>query len=192
MVQTNLFSVEVKLGGKTLREYIHNEGIFICGPKGESFSISLRNKSARRTMAVISVDGLCIIDGLEMLDQGLGYIIEPGQESNIDSWRFNTIQCPQFHFGYKPPGFETMMDRAGNLGVIEIAFFYEQANPHYSDDWLSQSGFRLGSHQASGWFSKKKSEIVREQFAREDQPVERVIIQYEDQDALEKMGIELH
>lgn len=186
------FCLEIKMGGITLREYFHKEKVFIHGPKGEAFTISLSNSSLRRAIVVVSMDGLCVIDGLGMQDEGLGYILEPGQHMAIDCWRFKGFQCPQLRFGHRPPGFENTMDQPVNPGVIEAVFFFEQENPHYATNWLAQSGFRLEEHTSTGWGSTRKTQVIQEQFAREENPIGRLIIQYDEKDALESIGIHTH
>jgi len=188
--QNSQFSMGIKMGGITLSEYLHEDEVFVHGPKGETFAISLMNNSSRRAVAVVSMDGLCIIDGLEMLEQGLGYILEPGKQITVDCWRFKGSQCPELQFGYRPPGFENIMDEPANPGVIEAIFFYEQEDPQYSSNWLAQSGFRIEEHNPSGWGSTRKLQVIREQFAREEQDAGKLVIQYEERDALEKMGIQ--
>jgi hypothetical protein len=135
------------------------------------------------------VDGLCAIDGRELLENGGGYILEPGVLITVDCWRFQTNQCPPLQFGYLPSGFEREMDEPGNPGVIDAFFFFEQKKPYYSSNWVAQSGYNKKTVKRLGWTANDEEQVIREQFAREHSPTSSISIQYEERSALEKMGI---
>ncbi|PWU23020.1 hypothetical protein C5B42_04405 [Candidatus Cerribacteria bacterium 'Amazon FNV 2010 28 9'] len=183
------FSMAVVSNGKTLREFYHKGEVFVLGNKGDLYELHISNKSPRRVMVVLNIDGLCAIDGMELADAGLGYIIEPTSLVIVECWRFETGDCAPFQFSCIPQGFEGKMDEPGNLGVIEATFFFEQRHPFYSSDWLSQSGYAVHKRSGSGWGKASEKRVIREQFAKEFSPTSTIVVQYEERSALEKMGV---
>jgi len=183
------FTMSIKSGGDTLSEYYHKNDVFVLGAKGGHYEIALRNTSPRRAIAVVNIDGLCAVDGRELLEDGLGYILEPGVSVNVDCWRFQTNQCPPLQFGYLPRGFEKEMDEPGNPGVIEAIFFFERTKPYCSSNWLAQSGYNKKTIERRGWGAKDEERVIREQFAKEHSPISTIVIQYEERSAFEEMGI---
>lgn len=171
------FSLTVKSGGLRLVESYSKGEIVVRAIAGATFTLALTNSSRRRAMAIVNIDGLCIIDGLELAYEGLGYILEPGMTIELSCWRMEEY-CPELAFGRLPEGFENQMDVPTKPGVIEALFFFEQAAPYYTGAFLAQSGFATQRSEGIGWSGKPKERIVREQFAKEASPISSITIRY--------------
>ncbi len=169
------FSMFINSGGNALAELENGTGTFVVGPKGDTFSLNLRNTSSRRVIVMINIDGFCTIDGLDLLGEDVGYILEPGVLVTIDCWRFKTGQCLPLQFGRLPGGFIEENDETGNQGVIEAIFFNEETDPDHGSMTLGLN-FKTLNH--SGWGSQNEKKVVREHFVKKVAPESTITIMY--------------
>lgn len=108
-------------------EYGLNNLTFVEGRKGQSFSLKLRNDSARRVMAVISIDGLSVIDGIPCTDQSRGYIIHAYSTVEVQGWRTSLSEVRAFKFESKEKSLvQGTTGENKNCGVIAAKFFSEK------------------------------------------------------------------
>ena len=60
---------------------------FIVGEEGRRYSIELRNRTEFRLEAVLSVDGLDVIDGAAGRSGKRGYVIDPHRDLVVEGFR---------------------------------------------------------------------------------------------------------
>src|SRR5207244_1585778 len=60
---------------------------YVIGRPGNEYSVSLRNQSGERVLAVTSVDGVNIVSGETASPSQTGYVLSPGQTADIRGWR---------------------------------------------------------------------------------------------------------
>jgi len=107
---------------------------FAVGDSGERYEITLKNDSRRTVEAVMSVDGLDVMDGKPASLKKRGYVIAPFQTISVDGFRTSEATVAAFRFG-------SMFDSYGrrrhgnttNAGVIGIAVFEENRRAAPSD-----------------------------------------------------------
>jgi len=128
--------IKVLVNGTPVKKYFDNNGnVWIEARKGSSFSIKITNETYKRSLAVVSVDGLNVINGKHLIpEEGKGYIINKYSSINIPGWKINENDVKEFYFTTKEE--ESYARKIGaderNIGVIACAFFPEKINYTYS------------------------------------------------------------
>lgn len=129
----NLFELAVALprAGTShtvkIPEYGHKGLTFVEGRRGQPFVLNLRNNSAQRVLAVVSIDGLNVVDGEACTPQSRGYII-PGYSSvDIQGWRTSLDEIHNFKFEAKDQTSYAKISGSDtqNCGIIAAKFFNE-------------------------------------------------------------------
>jgi hypothetical protein len=112
--------------------------IYVVGENGRRYSIVVTNLTDRRYEAVISVDGLDVLDGKSASVRKRGYLIAPYASVTIDGFRKSYDEVAAFRFG-SVGGSYAARSGAGdrNVGVIGYAFFAEKGSTPWSDDELA-------------------------------------------------------
>jgi hypothetical protein len=116
----------VDAAGRTLPTYAHRGRFYVEGAVGERYGIRVRNPTASRIEAVVSVDGLDVIDG-EMASTGKrGYVIAPYADVTITGFRVSTQAVAAFRFSSVSRSYAGRKGVARNVGVIGVAVFAER------------------------------------------------------------------
>ena len=115
-------------GKKMLRRICHEGEIYVQAPKKGSYSIRLYNHSNRRRMAVVTVDGVNVVNGEDGNFEGPGYVMEAGETLNIPGWRRDDGKVAAFLFRPEQKSYANQTGRGTkNVGVIGVAVFDEKA-----------------------------------------------------------------
>lgn len=125
-MQKNSFELSVLVHGKPLREYLHKGKIYIEGRANSKYELLLRNNSARRVEAVISVDGLDVLDGKPAKSTNTGYVIQPWQTLRLEGWRLTDEEVAAFLFAEEEESYASKKGKKRNMGVIGVAFYFER------------------------------------------------------------------
>ena len=151
------FTLQVLVDDLPLQEYPYQTERFIEGMIGRQFQLRIgKAQLSRRVVAVISVDGLSIMDGKPAKADGSGYIIEAGNESlDIPGWRLNDQEVAAFIFASLPEAYAAQMGKPANIGVIGAKFFYEQLPKQPQEPLSVSASFPAAPppQGASGWGS---------------------------------------
>ena len=67
--------VPSKAGFVKIPEYGHQGSVFVEGRQDQRFGLRLRNDRADRVLAVISIDGVSVLDGTPCTPQSNGYVL---------------------------------------------------------------------------------------------------------------------
>jgi hypothetical protein len=102
----------------------------VLGHEGQRYSIVLTNHSNRRFEAVVTVDGLDVINGRPGSLSYRGYVIAPWQEYEIEGFRESRDEVAAFRFSKVADSYAAQRGSTRNVGVIGAAFFAERG-----DDW---------------------------------------------------------
>ncbi|MCG8423833.1 MAG: hypothetical protein MJE77_38545 [Proteobacteria bacterium] len=87
------------------------------------------NPTGRRIEAVISVDGLDVIDGQAADVRKRGYVVPAHGELTVDGFRVSTREVATFRFSSVSNSYAGRKGVARNVGVIGVALFAEQSDP---------------------------------------------------------------
>lgn len=126
-------NTRILIDGKPIRQYVDDSGKhWVEARDGSIYEIEVKNNSANRVLAVISVDGLNVISGDQaILDPENGYIIDPHSSLKVSGWRTSLEEVKEFIFNFNKQESYSVKLGAGdrNLGVIGVAFYEEKARP---------------------------------------------------------------
>jgi len=124
------YELEVVENGKTARTYLHEGETHVLGQQGERYVLRVHNRSSQRIEAVVSVDGLDVIDG-QAADYAhkRGYLVEAYGSVDIDGWRLSNREAAAFRFAAVADSYAAKTGRPRNVGVIGVAVFPERPRP---------------------------------------------------------------
>jgi hypothetical protein len=117
----------VKSGFSTLRNYRGNGRRFVLGREGKNYALVVKNRARCRVEAVLSVDGLDVMDGQPASTGKRGYVISPGQTLTVKGWRRSDRQVASFQFSGVGDSYANLRHgETRNVGVIGLAVFPEK------------------------------------------------------------------
>jgi hypothetical protein len=115
--------------GETAPTYALKDRFYVQGNLNERYMIRVTNPTARRVEAVVTVDGLDVVDG-EAGDLGKrGYIVPAYGEVRIEGFRTSLADVATFRFSSVDNSYAGKKGKARNVGVIAVAIFEETAPP---------------------------------------------------------------
>lgn len=120
--------LQLLVNGKPVPTYGHDGRTFVEGRENTAFSLRIKNNTASRIEAVVSVDGLSVVDGEAAKPDSRGYIIPAYGAYEIPGWRMDTDKCAKFIF---KKGGESYAVKSGSsssdVGVIGLMAWSEKA-----------------------------------------------------------------
>jgi hypothetical protein len=113
--------------GRPLPTYQHRGRYYIPGEAGERYVVRVTNPTPRRIEAVVSVDGLDVIDG-ETADfvTKRGYIVPAYGEVRIEGFRTSAEDVAAFRFSAVADSYAGRKGKARHVGVVGLAIFEER------------------------------------------------------------------
>lgn len=160
---------DVLVHGSPVREYPYTDGkTYIWGQRESKFVLRVRNHSARRILAVPTVDGLSVMDGKKgSVDSG-GYVVAGYSALEIPGWRLHDEGVARFVFTGPGESYAGQIDTPVNVGVIGCAIFEEKVTPVLytyphprREPWYPKKTIRSGSDTPSGGRDLLGSDEVR-------------------------------
>jgi hypothetical protein len=106
--------------------YRHHGRRYVAGQPGNEYAIRIRNRTDRRLLAVVSVDGVNVVTGESASPDQSGYVLEPGGYVNIQGWRKDLSRTAAFYFSDPSDSYAARTGRPKDLGVIGVALFRER------------------------------------------------------------------
>jgi hypothetical protein len=113
-------------GNSPLSGYRVNDRNFVLGHAGQRYTIVLENSTPARFEAVVSVDGLDVINGQPAGYSHRGYILPAFGRLEIDGFRQDLNTVAAFRFGSVQDSYAAQTGTARNVGVIGVALFSER------------------------------------------------------------------
>lgn len=113
--------------GATLPLYHHRGEYWVAGQYGAKYAIAVRNKLGERVLAVTAVDGVNVLSGETAAWDQTGYVFSPWQQYQVTGWRKSSSEVAAFEFSALGDSYAGRTGRPGNVGVIGVALFREQA-----------------------------------------------------------------
>lgn len=193
------FSLEVIVHGRPIREYNHHGQVFVEGRRGLEFDLRVYNHTPRRVAAVISVDGLSVIDGQAAREDGSGYIVSPHDKVDVPGWRLNNQNAARFVFSSLPDSYAAQMGQPTNVGVVGVTFWNEKEYRLDQPPRRSMGrpkGLSLGDFGptrsagvGTGFGREIEHQVSSVHFKREHSFVAQLVLRYDDAEGLRKLGI---
>jgi hypothetical protein len=115
--------------GDTTPTYAFKGRYYVQGNAGERYTIRVTNPTAHRVEAVVSVDGLDVVDGENGDLRKRGYIVPAYGEVRIEGFRTSLDDVATFRFSSVNDSYAGQKGKARNVGVIAVAIFEEAGPP---------------------------------------------------------------
>ncbi len=128
--------------GETLPTYALKDRFYVQGNANERYIIRVTNPTANRIEAVVSVDGLDVVDGENGDVRKRGYVVPPYGETRIEGFRTSQADVATFRFSAVSDSYAGKKGKARNVGVIAVALFEEQAAAQIIAPEIVQPNYR--------------------------------------------------
>ena len=112
--------------GAVLTPHYSEGKYYVAGIPGHRYGVQMRNRTAARVLAVVSVDGVNAISGATASPDQDGYVLDPYQFTEIDGWRKSMSEVADFNFTSLGNSYAAKTGRPNNVGVIGVAVFREK------------------------------------------------------------------
>lgn len=112
--------------GEVLPGFMAGGDAYVIGRPGQRYAIVLENRTAARIEAVLTVDGLDVINGQPGSTAHRGYLVRPHGSIVVDGFRRSTSTVAAFRFGGVGGSYADERGAARNVGVIGVALFAER------------------------------------------------------------------
>ncbi len=138
---TSCAKMEIVSAGNTLRPINFQQQLWIEGSAGQEYTVNITNRCPTRLLAIVSVDGLNVLNGQKASFDQTGYVVAPHSNTSITGWRKTSNNTAAFYFTYPGDSYGARVNKAENLGVIGAAFFLEKEypRPQYNEYETSRS-----------------------------------------------------
>lgn len=123
------YDVSILVHGKPIKTYSDSKTgrVFVEGRKGSNFTLRVRNFTGSRVLAVVTVDGLSVMDGNPGDWNSGGYIVPAWGKIEIPGWRLDNDNVAKFEFAGKKQSYSKQSgEGTANCGVIGVAIFKEK------------------------------------------------------------------
>ena len=138
--------------GETLPVHFYKGEYWVAGTPGAKYSVAVANGSSGRVMAVMSVDGVNVLNGQTASVDQSGYVFNGYQRYEVTGWRKSNQEVAAFEFVASPASYAARTGRPANVGVIGVALFNERVyQPQVS---VAPPIYRYG---ANGTLESRKS-----------------------------------
>ncbi len=101
----------------------HDARAYVVGRPGNEYQVALRNLTGEEILAVISVDGVNVMDGRDASPGQGGYVIAPWGRLSVRGWRKSMDETAAFYFTQLGDSYAARTGRPANVGVIGVALF---------------------------------------------------------------------
>jgi hypothetical protein len=116
--------------GRELPTFYKGGQTYVLGGLGERYNLRVRNHTATRVEAVITVDGRDVISGSVGDFTGeRGYLVDAYSEVVIEGFRKTFDEVAAFRFSSPGSSYSARMGTPENVGVIGVAMFPERPRP---------------------------------------------------------------
>lgn len=117
----------IRENGETLPTYAAKDRFYVQGNAGERYILRITNPTPNRVEAVVTVDGLDVVDGEVGSLSKRGYIVPAYGETRIEGFRTSAQDVATFRFSSVNDSYAGKQGKARNVGVVAVALFEEQA-----------------------------------------------------------------
>lgn len=109
--------------GTELPVHWHEGRAYVVGRPGNEYQVRVRNRGGTDVLAVVSVDGLNVMDGKTASPSQGGYVLSPWERLDIRGWRKSLEEIAAFYFTSLGDSYAGRTGRPRNVGVIGVALF---------------------------------------------------------------------
>ena len=112
--------------GNQLPTTQHNGKCYVAGKQNVQYQIRLQNKTNKRLLAILTVDGRNVYTGDPGGTDYAGYVLTPYETLIVKGYRISEKQVAVFRFSKKAYSYAAKQEAPQNVGIIGVAIFEEQ------------------------------------------------------------------
>ncbi|MDQ3341866.1 MAG: hypothetical protein M4D80_42510 [Myxococcota bacterium] len=135
----------IRENGEQLPTYGQRDRFYVQGNVGERYTIRITNPTPNRVEAVVTVDGLDVIDGENGDLRKRGYVVPAYGDVRIEGFRTSQADVATFRFSSVGESYAGKKGKARNVGVVAVAIFEENAPE--PDNQIIVGGGGYGGYQ---------------------------------------------
>jgi hypothetical protein len=188
--------MEILVDGQPLRPIEHEGKTYLPVPRlGAEYTIRISNHGPRRITAIVSVDGLSVINGKRASASHPGYMVLPRSSIVIAGWRRDLDRVAAFSFQERDKSYAHLTGRPENIGVIGLVAIEELTwlpRPVLKQESLSDSSARMRQgkvgNTGTGYGRDIDSRVYYVPFVRSDNK-RTITFYYDTVEALRKAGV---
>jgi hypothetical protein len=135
----------IRENGEQLPTYGQRDRFYVQGNVGERYTIRVTNPTPNRVEAVVTVDGLDVIDGENGDLRKRGYVVPAYGDVRIEGFRTSQADVATFRFSSVGESYAGKKGKARNVGVVAVAIFEETAPE--PDNQIIVGGGSYGGYQ---------------------------------------------
>src|SRR5690349_10985215 len=109
--------------GRDLPVHWHEGRAYVVGKPGNEYEIRVANRAGEDLLAVMSVDGVNVLNGETATPDGGGYVFSSWEQNTIRGWRKSMKDIAAFYFTSLGDSYAARTGRPDNVGVIGVALF---------------------------------------------------------------------
>lgn len=189
-------SMEILVGGQPVRTIDFAGKTYLpVSQLGTEYQIRVSNHGRRRIAALVSVDGLSVLNGQPASVDQPGYLVNPHSSIVIKGWRRNLDTVAAFRFEEREKSYAYLMGKPANIGVIgliaiEEAFVRPRRELEFKDSAgpLSRSLPTEVGETGTGYGRDIDSSVEYVPFVRSSNQ-RSITFDYDMVDALRKAGV---
>jgi len=191
------YGASIIVSGKALEEHPFGGSTYIEAAPGQEFAVHVEGPPRSKFLAVISIDGLNILDGNSATVTGPGYVVWVSQ--NIRAWKLpGNRDGAQFVFTPQHHSYAAESGRPENTGVISIVLFAPKLRAHDFQHFdfderraplkFGAESFLKGGGMGTEFGRRVNFQTTQVKFERGEE-VARFTFRYDHPDALQIAGI---
>jgi hypothetical protein len=116
-------SILDRASGQELPVHWHKGRAYVVGRPGNEYQVIVRNRAGEDLLAVVSVDGLNVMNGQPANARQSGYIVSPWSRVDVRGWRKSMDEIAAFYFTTLSDSYAGRTGKPDNVGVIGVALF---------------------------------------------------------------------
>lgn len=93
------FDINVLVNGTRCKLYNHRGKTFVEAKEGSEYVLEIKNNSWEKILAVVSVDGLNVVDGKAADEHGPGYVMDRYTAQKLYGFQYSPEKVASFKFG---------------------------------------------------------------------------------------------
>lgn len=133
------FDINILVNGNRCKQYLFQNKVFIEAKEGSEYVVEIKNNSWEKVLAVVSVDGLNVVDGKTAEENGPGYVMDRYTAQKLYGFQYSQDKVATFKFGAfgakdvdgNPLGYAASKKDGSekNAGVIGVKIWDEVPKP---------------------------------------------------------------
>jgi hypothetical protein len=121
--------MDILVEGRPLRTVWYRGRCYVPVPRvGQEYTIRIGNQGRWRITALVSVDGLSVMNGRPAAEEYPGYIVAPGGSIVIPGWRRDRGTVAAFRFVERQSSYAERLGWYSEIGIIRLTAI-EEAPP---------------------------------------------------------------